>query len=74
MTYNSTTDKKVSVSAAQAIAQGISEDGGLFVPAEIPVYGKEDLDALLKLDYRGRAKKSCRIFYRTLQKKKSAAV
>lgn len=57
MTYNSTTDKKVSVSAAQAIAQGISEDGGLFVPAEIPVYGKEDLDAFLKLDYRGRAKK-----------------
>ena len=50
MTYNSTTDKKVSVSAAQAIAQGISEDGGLFVPAEIPVYGEEDLHALLKLD------------------------
>lgn len=48
MTYNSTTDKKVSVSAAQAIAQGISEDGGLFVPAEIPVYGKEDLDAAFK--------------------------
>ena len=36
MTYNSTTDKKVSVSAAQAIAQGISEDGGSDLLTHIP--------------------------------------
>lgn len=57
MKYNSTTDKAVSVSAAQAIAQGISSDGGLFVPCEIPGYSVEDLACLAKLDYCGRAKK-----------------
>lgn len=57
MKYNSTTDKNIVVSASQAISQGISNDGGLFVPAEIPVYGDDDFKSMLKLDYRGRAKK-----------------
>lgn len=34
MLYNSTQNAKEVVSAAQAIAQGISKDGGLFVPQE----------------------------------------
>ena len=57
MNYNSTTDKKIVVSAAQAISQGISNDGGLFVPMEIPKYSEEDFKAMLKMDYKGRAKK-----------------
>lgn len=57
MKYNSTTNKSVSVSAAQAIAQGISSDGGLFVPCEIPSYSLSDIIELSKLDYCGRAKK-----------------
>ncbi len=57
MRYNSTTDKSIVVSASQAIAQGISTDGGLFVPMEIPQYSAADLEALTKLDYKGRAKK-----------------
>lgn len=57
MKYNSTTDKSIVVSASQAIAQGISADGGLFVPMEIPQYSAADIEALTKLDYRGRAKK-----------------
>ena len=57
MRYNSTTDKNIVVSASQAIAQGISTDGGLFVPMEIPQYGMSEIEALSKLDYRGRAKK-----------------
>lgn len=57
MKYNSTTDKNIVVSASQAIAQGISTDGGLFVPMEIPQYSISDIEALTKLDYRGRAKK-----------------
>ncbi|MEE0263990.1 MAG: threonine synthase [Acutalibacteraceae bacterium] len=57
MNYNSTTDKSIVVSAAQAISQGISNDGGLFVPMEIPKYSKADFDAMLKMDYKGRAKK-----------------
>lgn len=57
MLYNSTTNKSATVSAAQAIAQGISADGGLFVPCEIPSYSMDDIAALTKLDYCGRAKK-----------------
>ncbi len=57
MKYNSTTDKGIVVSASQAIAQGISNDGGLFVPMEIPQYALSEIEALTKLDYRGRAKK-----------------
>lgn len=57
MNYNSTTDKNIVVSAAQAISQGISNDGGLFVPMEIPQYSTGDFKAMLSMDYKGRAKK-----------------
>ncbi|MBQ4237688.1 MAG: hypothetical protein II698_00100, partial [Ruminococcus sp.] len=36
MYYNSTQDKSKAVLSAQAIAQGISQDGGLFVPESFP--------------------------------------
>lgn len=57
MNYNSTRDKNKVVSASQAIAQGISEEGGLFVPQELPKYSMDDLKAMLETGYRGRAKK-----------------
>ena len=57
MLYNSTQNAAEVVSAAQAIAQGISKDGGLFVPQEFPKYSAETFNELLKLDYKGRAKK-----------------
>ena len=57
MNYNSTRNKNAVVSASQAIAQGISEEGGLFVPQELPEYTLEDIRALTQTDYRGRAKK-----------------
>lgn len=57
MLYSSTQNKNEVVSAAQAIAQGISKDGGLFVPQEFPKYSDEDFKALLGLDYKGRAKR-----------------
>ena len=50
-------NKNEVVSAAQAIAQGISKDGGLFVPQEFPTYDDATFNELLKLDYKGRAKK-----------------
>ncbi len=56
MNYISTRDKSVKVTAAKAIAQGISEEGGLFVPDTFPTLKKEDFAALTKLDYKGRAK------------------
>ena len=57
MNYNSTRDKSKVVSASQAIAQGISEEGGLFVPQQLPKYTMDDIKAMLSADYRGRAKK-----------------
>ena len=57
MLYTSTRDKSVHVSAAQAIARGISADGGLYVPEVIPAVSKEFLQELSALDYISRAKK-----------------
>ena len=51
MKYNSTRNRSVSVSAAQAIAQGISADGGLFVPESLPQYSYEDLCKLKAVSY-----------------------
>ena len=53
MHYKSTRNDALRVTAAQAIAQGISEEGGLFVPESFPTV---ELGALLGLDYIGRAK------------------
>ena len=57
MYYNSTQNAAEVVSAAQAIAQGISKDGGLFVPQAFSQYDKAVFQSLLKEDYKGRAKK-----------------
>lgn len=57
MKYNSTVDKSVKVTAAEAIAHGIAKDGGLFVPVELPKYSECDFEALRATDYCGRAKK-----------------
>lgn len=56
MLYNSTENKGEVVSAAQAIAQGISKEGGLFVPQELPVYTEGTFRSLLPLSYNERAK------------------
>ncbi len=57
MLYTSTRDKNVKVTSSQAIAQGISADGGLFVPQSIPTIDKQFIDSLVSLDYISRAKK-----------------
>ena len=57
MNYNSTRNNQTIVTASQAIAQGISEEGGLFVPQSLPQYSLEDIKAMTAVDYRGRAKK-----------------
>jgi len=55
MSYCSTRDNSVSVSAAHAIARGISPDGGLYLPKSLPRLDTERLKALLDMDYRQRA-------------------
>ena len=56
MNYVSTRDKSVKVTAAKAISQGISEEGGLFVPDIFPALGEDDFKKLCGMDYIGRAK------------------
>ena len=55
MYYKSTRDSSVNVSSSQAIAQGISKDGGLFVPSEIPQITMEEIKALGTMSYADRA-------------------
>ena len=55
MFYKSTRDSKVNVTSSQAITQGISKDGGLFVPSEIPTLTQNELKKLGKMEYSERA-------------------
>ncbi len=55
MMYNSTRDRSVQVTAAQAIAAGISGEGGLFVPGELPKLTTEEIRALVPKNYVERA-------------------
>ena len=45
------------VSAAQAIVKGLAADGGLFVPEKFPAISREELEAMLEVDYPERAAK-----------------
>lgn len=56
MLYNSTQNNNKIVSSAQAIAQGISEDGGLFVPQSFPKFSLADIESMLGMTYQERAK------------------
>lgn len=56
MFYTSTRDKSIKVTASQAIAQGISEEGGLFVPCELPQFSIEDIEKMVSMSYIDRAK------------------
>lgn len=55
MYYTSTRNNKLRVTSAQAIAQGISNDGGLFVPCEIPSLTDEEIKSLCDKSYADRA-------------------
>ncbi len=56
MNYTSTRDRAVNVASAVAIANGISKEGGLFVPTEIPQLTLEEIGALSGVDYQSRAR------------------
>lgn len=62
MLYTSTRDKSIRVTSSEAITRGISAEGGLFVPEQIPSLSKEDIERLAKLDYRGRAKEVLKLY------------
>lgn len=56
MQYTSTRDNSIRVSASQAIAQGISEEGGLFVPCSLPSVSLDKIASMAEMDYINRAK------------------
>ncbi len=56
MLYNSTQNNIKVVTSAQAIAQGISEDGGLFVPQSFPKFNLDEIEKMLNMSYQDRAK------------------
>jgi len=55
MYYQSTRDKNIHLTAAEAIAQGLSRDGGLFVPETIPTLPQDAISRMCEMNYRQRA-------------------
>jgi len=55
MRYQSTRDKAIGISSAEAIAQGLSRDGGLFVPEYFPALSPDALTKLVGMPYVERA-------------------
>ncbi len=56
MFYTSTRDKSIQVESSYAISHGISKEGGLFVPVEIPKISLDDISRLVNCTYIERAK------------------
>lgn len=55
MYYKSTRNSNVKITSAEAIVQGISADGGLFVPSEIPSITMDEVVKLGDMSYAERA-------------------
>ena len=62
MNYVSTRNTDIKVSASQAITKGISSEGGLFVPENLPAVSVAEIENLASLDYIGRAKSILSLF------------
>ena len=57
MLYTSTRDNSLKVTSAEAITSGISKEGGLFVPCEIPGVDLDFINSMVNDSYKQRAKK-----------------
>ncbi|MBO5215966.1 MAG: threonine synthase [Clostridia bacterium] len=55
MKFTSTRNDKIEVTGCEAVVKGLSEEGGLFVPAFFPVITSEDMARLSDMDYAERA-------------------
>ena len=60
--YKSTRNSDIRVTASQAILKGLSDDGGLFMPTEIPSLDKT-LKELSAMDYRNVAYHVMKLFF-----------
>lgn len=57
MKYTCTRNSNIQISASEAIVKGISDDGGLFVPASFPILSEDDFKALIPLSFAERSAK-----------------
>jgi threonine synthase len=55
MNYVSTRDKSLRLDAAEAIAQGLSADGGLLTPEVLPNLSRNALESMREMSYQQRA-------------------
>ena len=55
MNYKSTRNPAISITSAQAIAQGLSAEGGLFVPENLPQINEDFIKSLCDKSYADRA-------------------
>lgn len=55
MNYTSTRNADIKITSAQAIAQGLSHEGGLFVPEKLPEITEKDITGLCGKSYADRA-------------------
>lgn len=62
MKYKSTRNPQIRITSAQAIAQGLSREGGLFVPEELPIIGEKEILDLCEKSYAERAFEIFRLF------------
>ena len=62
MLYQSTRDKSIRITSAQAIAQGLSREGGLFVPESFPALPDDMLAQLTEKTYIERAVAVMKLF------------
>ena len=56
MQYKSTRNSEISITSAEAIKKGLSLEGGLFVPENIPSVTLDEIKSLADMSYQGRAK------------------
>lgn len=59
--YNSTRNKKLQVTASEAVLKGLADDGGLFVPAYIPKL-ETDMEAVARMSYQETAYEVMKLF------------
>ncbi len=62
MNYRSTRNNQVEVTSAKAIAQGLSDEGGLFVPESLPKLSEADVMGLCNKSYPERAFEIFKLF------------
>ena len=62
MHYVSTRDADRRLTASEAIVEGLSRDGGLYLPEQIPQITLAQIEALAKLPYPQRAAKLMKLY------------